>query len=86
MVCSQPTQDTDSAPSMEQVFQTFAQLTGQIQSLTTHVTDLAGKVDDLAEQAKRNKIQQTQQKLGQTTNVLHKKIALPSSLMVKDFL
>ncbi|KAL6225111.1 hypothetical protein ACLB2K_003963 [Fragaria x ananassa] len=43
MVGSQPIQDTNSALSMEQVFQMFAQLTGQIQSLTTHVTDLARK-------------------------------------------
>ncbi|KAL6190576.1 hypothetical protein ACLB2K_036970 [Fragaria x ananassa] len=62
MVGSQPTQDTDSAPSMKQVSQMFAQLTGQIQSLTTHVADLTGKfdgltgkVDDLAEHVKRDK-------------------------------
>ena len=55
MVGSQPTQSTDSTPPMEQVSQMFSQLAGQIQSLTTHVTDLAGKVDGLAEQVKRDK-------------------------------
>ncbi|KAL6225711.1 hypothetical protein ACLB2K_004560 [Fragaria x ananassa] len=56
MVGSQPTQDTDSTPSMEQVFQMFAQLTGQIQNLTTQssatqqsITNLTGKVCDLTE-------------------------------------
>ncbi|KAL6191978.1 hypothetical protein ACLB2K_038366 [Fragaria x ananassa] len=55
MVGSQPTQNTGSAPSMEQISQMLKQLTSQSLATQQSITDLAGKVDNLAEQAKRDK-------------------------------
>ncbi|KAL6177912.1 hypothetical protein ACLB2K_049433 [Fragaria x ananassa] len=64
---------------LDTIQQSVADLAEQGLATQQSITDLAGKVDGLVEQVKRNKIQQTQQKSGQTTNVLHKKIALPNS-------
>ncbi|KAL6137671.1 hypothetical protein ACLB2K_062960 [Fragaria x ananassa] len=55
MVGSQPTQDTGSAPSLEQVFQMFVELKVQIHGLTTQASATQQSITNLAEQVKQDR-------------------------------